>query len=124
MFDPFNTEDQDLDAAIESAFADLKSFSADEEGYRNTISQLRELYALRHKTAELTLKSQESAAEHLLEADKNAWIEEQEQRSFLKRVSPDTALLVAGNTFVALCVIHYEQRNVIGSKVLSFMRKI
>ena len=124
MFNPFAHEDSDLDAAIASAYSDLKSFSADEEGYRNAVSQLKELYALKHKTAELTLKSQESYAEHQLEQDKNAWAEEQESRPFFKRVDPNTALTVAGNLAIALFVVKYEQTGVISSKVTSFMKKI
>lgn len=42
-------EDTNLNEAIESAFADLKSHSADEEGYQKTVDQLTKLYALQNK---------------------------------------------------------------------------
>lgn len=138
MFDPFSIEDTDLDHAIASAFADLKSFSADEPGYERTVEQLKELYAIRNKMVELNLRSQESAAEqqldavkhqlavdqHQLACDQNAWSEEQDSRPFWKRVDPNTALTVAGNIAIGLAVIKYEQTGVIGTKVMSFMRKI
>lgn len=124
MFDPFNIEDSNLDHAISSAFADLKSFSADEPGYERTVEQLKELYAIRNKMVELNLRSQESAAEQQLAQDKNAWAEEQDSRPFYRRVDPNTALAVAGNIAIGLAVIKYEQTGVIGTKVMSFMRKI
>lgn len=124
MFDPFNIEDSDLDAAIASAFADLKSFSADEEGYQKSVDQLSKLYALKEKTAQLNLQAQTAAAAQQLANDQNAWQEEQEARPFFKRVDPNTALTVAGNLFIGLAVIKYEQTGVISSKVMSFMKKI
>jgi CHASE3 domain sensor protein len=41
-----------------------------------------------------------------------------------KRVDPNTVLTVAGNIFIGLAVIKYEQTGVISSKVMSFMKKI
>lgn len=124
MFDPFNIEDSDLDEAIASAYADLKSFSADEEGYQKAVDQLSKLYALKEKTAQLSLQAQQSAAAQQLANDQNAWQEEQDQRPFYARVDPNTVLTVAGNIFIGLAVIKYEQTGVISSKVMSFMKKI
>lgn len=124
MFNPFDREDSDLDAAIASAFADLKSFSADEPGYQTTVDQLSKLYKLKHDVATLSLQAQKDHAAHQLASDQNAWQEEQEARPFFKRVDPNTALTVAGNLFIGLAVIKYEQTGVISSKVMSFMKKI
>lgn len=124
MFNPFDREDSDLDAAIASAYADLKSFSADEEGYQKTVDQLTKLYALKEKTAQLSLQAQTAAAAQQLANDQNAWQEEQDARPFYKRVDPNTLLTVAGNLAIGLAVIKYEQTGVISSKVMSFMKKI
>ena len=124
MFDPFDHEDPALDEAIASAFADLKSHSADEEGYQKAVDQLSKLYALKNNAAQLSLQAQQSHAAHQLACDQNTWQEELDQRPFLKRVDPNTALTVAGNLLIGLAVIKYEQRNVISTKVMSFMKKI
>lgn len=124
MFNPFDREDSDLDAAIASAYADLKSFSADEEGYQKTVDQLSKLYALKNETAQLSLQAQQTGAAHQLAADQNAWQEEQDSRQFFARVDPNTVLTVVGNIFIGLAVIKYEQTGVISSKVMTFMRKI
>lgn len=124
MFDPFDTEDTALDEAIASAFADLKSFDADSEDYQTTVDQISKLYKLKNDAAQLSLQAQQSHAAHQLACDQNAWQEEQDQRPFYKRVSPDTALIVAGNLVVGLAVIKYEQTGVISSKVMTFMRKL
>lgn len=124
MFNPFNIEDSDLDEAIASAFTDLKSHSADEEGYQKTVDQLTKLYALKNQTAQLNLQAQQSGAAHQLAQDQSTWKEEQDSLPFYKRVDPNTALTVAGNLLIGFAVIKYEQRSVVSSKVMSFMRKI
>lgn len=124
MFNPFDREDSDLDAAIASAFAHLTTLKADDEGYQTTVEQLTKLYALKEHATALSLQAQTAFAAHQLEADKNAWQEEQDQRPFYKRVDPNTALTVAGNLIVGFAVIKYEQTGVISSKIMSFMQKI
>lgn len=124
MFDPFNTEDSALDEAIASAFADLKSFSADEEGYQKALDQLSKLYALKNQSAQLSLQAQQSYAAHQLASDQNAWQEEQDCLPFYKRVDPNVVLTVSGNLLIGLIVVKYEQTGVISSKVMSFMKKI
>jgi hypothetical protein len=132
VFDPYNIEDLNLDAAIDSAFADLKSFSADEDGYRNAVSQLTQLYRLKHEAAQLNLQAQQQFAAHELAAsaqqlahDESRWQEEQAERtSWFERVEPSTVVTVAGNLLVALIVVKYEQTGVISSQVRNFMRKI
>jgi hypothetical protein len=123
MFNPFDHEDSDLNDAIASAHADLKSFSADEEGYQTAVDQLVKLYALKNNIDQLNLQAQQTFAAHQLAQDDSRWQEEQDERPFFERIDPDTVLTVAGNLLVALIVIKYEQRSVISSKVLSFMRK-
>lgn len=140
MFD-ITVEDQDLNEAIASAHADLKSFSADEEGYQKAVDQLSKLYALKTQNAQLRLQAQQTYAAHQLATeelnhrveneaaamqlaqDQNAWQEEQDQRPFYARVSPDAVATVAGNLLIALIVIKYEQKSVVSTKVLSFLRK-
>lgn len=124
MFDPFIHEDPDLDAAIASAFADLKADRAGEDVSQKIVDQLTKLYALKNNDAQLSLQAQQSHAAHQLACDQNAWQEEQDSRPFLKRVDPNTALTVAGNIFIGLAVIKYEQTGVIASKVMTFMKKI
>lgn len=124
MFDPFNINDQDLDAAIASAYNDLSRFQAEEDGYQKAVDQLSKLYKLRMDLAKLNLEAQESSAKQLLANDQNAWQEEQDQRPFYRRVDPNTALTVAGNILIGLAVIKYEQTGVISSKVMTFMKKI
>lgn len=41
-----------------------------------------------------------------------------------EKLSPNTVLIVVGNAVVALLVIGYESKNVVTSKVLSFMLKL
>jgi hypothetical protein len=53
MFNPFRAEDPLLEEAIASAFADLKSHSADEEGYQKTVDQLTKLYAMKKESVAL-----------------------------------------------------------------------
>lgn len=138
MFNPFDIQDHDLSAAITAAFVDLNKYDAESEDYQKIVNQLTELYALKHNVEKLSLDAQIAYAAHQqtieahqlavdaqqLACDQNAWQEEQDQRSFLMRISPDTALIVAGNLALGLAVIKYEQTGVIASKVLSFMRKI
>lgn len=123
MFNPFDTEDTTLDEAIASAFLDLAHHKPDSSEYQSTVDQLTKLYALKEKTAQLSLQAQTAAAAQQLANDQNAWQEEQDQRPFYKRVDPNTAFTVAGNLLVALIVIKYEERSVISTKALTFMKK-
>lgn len=123
MFDPFNFEDDDLTEAIRSAYADLKSFTADDEGYQKTVDQLTKLYALKNQTAQLNFQAQTESATHKRAQAESQWEAEQAELPFYKRVSPDTIVAVAGNLLVAVVVVKYEQTGVIASKVTSFMRK-
>lgn len=41
-----------------------------------------------------------------------------------ERLSPNTVAIIIGNAFIGLAVISYESRNVMTTKVLSFMQKI
>lgn len=124
MFDPFNTEDRDLDDAIANVYNDMKKTTADTDEFRNCQQRLSELYALKNQTAQLSLQAQQSYATHQLACDQNAWQEEKDELPFYKRVDPNTALTVLGNIFIGLAVIKYEQTGVISSKVMTFMRKI
>lgn len=124
MFDPFVTEDSDLDTAIADLFANLARHDGSSEEYQKTADQLTKLYALKNATAQLTLQAQQSSAAQQLANDQNAWQEEQDMQPFWKRIEPNTVAVVAGNLAVAVVVVKYEQTGVIASKVLSFMRKI
>ena len=123
MFDPFTHEDPALDEAIASAFNDLTSHNAADEGFQQTVDQLSKLYSLKNAQAQLNLQAQQSHAAHQLACDQNAWAEELDQRPFYMRVSPDTLLTVAGSLLTAVIVVKYERTGVISSKVMSFMKK-
>jgi hypothetical protein len=124
MFTPFDHEDLDLDDAIANAFADLKKFKSEDEGYQTTVDQLTKLYALRDQTAQLNLQAQTAAAAQQLAQDQSTWQEEQDDLPFWRRVEPNTVVTVAGNLVLGLLVIKYEQTGVISSKVMTFMKKI
>lgn len=123
MFD-INTEDSDLDAAITAAFAHLTNLKPEEEGYQTTVDQLSALYKLKHDSQKLVLESQQSYATHQLAQDESRYQEEQNERPFYERVDPNTVLTVAGNIFIGLVVVKYEQTGVIRTAVTSFMKKI
>jgi len=40
-----------------------------------------------------------------------------------EKLNPNTVALIAGNAFVALIVVSYESKNVVGTKVISFLMK-
>lgn len=124
MFDPFDTEDTDLNEEIARVYTHLKTFSSEDEEYQKAVDQLTKLYAFKNSAAQLSLQAQQSYAAHQLASDQNAWQEEQDQRPFYKRVEPNTVAAVLGNLAVALIVIKYEQTGVISTKVTNFMRKI
>lgn len=121
---PFPTEDSNLEEAIASAFADLKAHSADEEGYQKAVDQLTKLYKLKTDMSKLNLEFQQSEAEHALEQQKLDHRYDEDNRPFYKRVDPNVVLTVAGNIFIGLAVIKYEQTGVISTKVRDFMKKI
>lgn len=118
------TEDHDLNDAIASAFNDLKQFSATDEGYQITVNQLTELYALKHGTAKIILEEKIADNKHTLDVDTFEHQLDVDALPFYKRMSPDAVLTVAGNLVLGLAVIKYEQRGVITSKVMTFMKKI
>lgn len=124
MFDPFDHEDTDLTEAISRAYKDLGNYEADSDEYRSIVNQLTALHKMQNANAHLNLQAQREFAEHKLASDQQARTEEQERRPFYMRVDPNTVLTVAGNLLVAVVVVKYEQRNVIATKVTSFMRKI
>lgn len=121
---PFLNEDSALDEAIASALTDLKSFSADEEGYQKAVDQLSKLYKLKHDNAKIALEAHNTAEQHTLA--RQQWVHEvaTEALPFYRRVDPNTVLTVAGNIFIGLAVIKYEQTGVISTKVMSFMKKM
>lgn len=151
MFTPFEHEDPDLTAEIRRIHSHLSHLNPDTDEYVKTARQLSALYALRNDLAQLNLKAAESYASAQLDSDKHQlavdahqldtekhqlaveaqqlvhdesrWQEEQAERPFYARISPDTALTVLGNVAIAVIVIKYEQTGVIGTKVMSFMRK-
>ena len=121
---PFPTGDSNLDEAIESAFADLKSYSANEEGYQTTVDQIAKLYKLKHDQSKLNLELHQTDSKITLEAAQVDAEAQQKAKPFYKRVDPNTALTVAGNLLIGLAVIKYEQTGVIATKVQSFLKKV
>lgn len=124
MTNPFPSEDSDLDAAITRAHSHLEQHDADSEEYRNIVSRLTELYALRNNLNKLNLELYEFDNKHTLDVVKAEHEIELEQRPFHQRVNPDVVLTVAANLLIGFAVIKYEQTGVISSKVMSFMKKI
>jgi predicted ATPase len=123
MINPFPIEDPALDEAIASAYADLKSHSADEEGYQKAVDQIVKLYKLKNDALQAYQDAQQFEAKHMLELEQQEYQVSQDGRAFWKRVDPNTALTVAGNIAIGLAVIKYEQTGVVSSKVWSFMKK-
>ena len=123
MFDPFAHEDSALTEEIARVHAYLHAIAPDADEYQSTVDQLSKLYKLQNDAAQLSLQAQEKYASHLLECDKNAWQEELDERPYWKRIEPNTLAMVAGNLAIALIVIKYEERAVISTKALSFMKK-
>ena len=121
---PFQTEDSNLHEAIASAFADLKNFSANDEGYQAATDQLVKLYKLKHDQSKLNLELHVADNKILLDEANAEFEREQTTKPFYMRVDPNTALVVLGNLAVGLIVVKYEQTGVISSKVMSFMKKI
>lgn len=117
-------EDHDLDAAITAAYARLKTFEAEEDGYHTTLNRISELYKLKFDAANIRLEAQQHDDKHTLEVVVAEHQLDLDARPFYKRVDPNTALTVAGNLLVGLAVVKYEQTGVISSKVMSFMKKI
>jgi hypothetical protein len=131
MFDPFNHEDTDLTDEIRRVHSILSTFSPEDEEYHKAAQQLSHLYRLKHESAQLNLQSQQSFAAHELAVaaqqlahDESRWQEEQEERSWFKRVDPSTVVTVAGNLVIAVIVVRYEQTGVISSQVRNFIKKI
>ncbi len=123
MFTPFDHEDTDLDEAIASAYERLKTFNAEDDGYQTTLNHISKLYKLKNEIATINLQAQKDHAAHQLACDQNTWQEEQDEKPFLQRLSPDVVLTVGGSLVTALIVVKYEQTGVISSKVMSFVRK-
>lgn len=123
MFTPFSHEDHALESEIARVYSRLNDLQPDDEEYQKASSQLSRLYKLRTEQAQLHLQAQKEHAAHQLACDVNTWKEEQDQRPFYARISPDTALAVAGSLVTALIVVKYEQAGVISTKAMSFMRK-
>ena len=124
MLNPFQIEDPDLDRAIAQAYNDLKALSATDEGYQSTVDQLTKLYKLRHDAAQHFHDAQAFEFKHMLEADAQAYAEEQNELPWYQRVDPNTVVAVAGNLLLGLIVVKYEQTGVIQSKAMSLIKKI
>ena len=120
----FLPEDSALDEAIASAFADLASHNASEDNYQKTVDQLSKLYALKNQQDKINLEFQQSEAKHTLEQQAQDYQYDLDQLPFYKRVDPNVALTVAGNIFIGLAVIKYEQTGVISTRIKDFMKKI
>lgn len=124
MKNPFSIEDIALDEAIASAHSDLANYGAETDEYQKAVDQLSKLYKLRNDNLQSFQDAQLAEATHMLQADAQAYSEEQDELPFYRRVDPNTVLTVAGNILIGLAVIKYEQTGVISSKVMSFMKKI
>lgn len=124
MINPFPIEDPDLDAAIASAYADLKAHRADSTEYAAALNQLSKLYKLRNDALQHHQDAQQFELKHSLEVDQHEYEIEQNDRPFWQRVDPNTALTVTANLAIGLIVVKYEQTGVIRTVVRDFMKKI
>jgi hypothetical protein len=120
----FLTEDSSLDEAIASALADLKSFSADEEGYQKAVDQLSKLYKLKHDSIKLAIELRQTDNKHMLESAQAEFERELGARPWFTRVDPNTLITVAANLAVARYIVKYEETGVIRTAVMSFIKKI
>ena len=116
--------DSNLDKALTSAYSDLARYNANDEEYQQIVKQIKEFHAIKNETAKLASDTEQSRAKQQLERDQFEQEAEHAALPFYLRVDPNVCLTVAGNIFIGLAVIKYEQTGVISSKVMSFMRKI
>lgn len=82
-----------LDTAIADAFEALKSLTPDDDEYKTTVDQIKELSRLR------------------------------ETHTTSRRVSPDTIAIVAANLAGIIIILGYEKANVIASKAFGTIVK-
>lgn len=100
-----------LDAEIISLLGKLKETTKDTEEYEKLIKRTSELHKL--KVEERQLSTQAQNLEYQQESDNRP-----------KRISPDTALVVAANIFGILWLTRFERENVIKApNALKFVMK-
>lgn len=85
-----------LEDAIEQLFREMAGYDGDSEEYSKMVQQMDTLYKLKTVDAET---------------------------SKVFKVTPDTVLLAAANILTVLIVVGYEQKSVLTSKALMFLRK-
>lgn len=124
MFDPFDHEDFDLDAAIARVYSYLMNLDPESKEFQATTDRLTDLYALKNQAAQLNFQAQTEAVTQKRAFAESQWEAELATRPFYQRIDPNTALTVVGNILIGFAVIKYEQTGVISSKVMSFMKKI
>lgn len=121
---PFEYEDHDLDVAIASVFNELATMQVDGDSYQKATNQLNKLYALKHEQIRIELEYQIHADKQTLAQQEQDHQYDQDNLPWHKRLDPNAVLAVAGNIFIGLAVIKYEQTGVISSQVRHFIRKI
>lgn len=89
-----STEPTGLEKAIDQLLSEMANFSGDDDEYAKMVDQLQKLYNL--KTVD--------------------------QRP--EKVSLNTLATIAGNLAGIIIIVGYEQRNVVTSKALGFLRPL
>ena len=92
----FKKKSSSLDDAIEQLFREMAGYDGDTEEYSKMVEQMDTLYKLKTVDAEA---------------------------SRTMRVTPDTVLFAVTNILAVLIVVGYEQKSVLTSKALMFLRK-
>lgn len=106
------TEKSGLDRTIDAVIAELADLSSETEEFQKATDQLVKLHAL--KMAENSNYMDEVVK---LQTMHN------ETRN-LRRVSPDTLALVAGNLLGIIMIVGHERMHIVSSKALGFLGKL
>lgn len=105
------TENSGLDKAIGDVLETLNTLDAESKEYAAATDQLVKLHAL--KMAEETTS--------LTKIEKIHAMEKEDRPS---RVSPDTVVMVAGNLLGILFIVLHEERHIMSSKALGFLKAL
>jgi hypothetical protein len=122
MSDLTASEESPLDKAIRDVLSELDVLTADSKEYAAATDQLVKLHKLKQDEEKLDLESRTAGAKYTLELRQQDHQEALDSKP--KRVSPDTLAAVAGNLLGIIVIVGYENKHVITSKALSFLKAL
>lgn len=122
MSDPNPPQESPLDKAIRDVLSELNVLTADSKEYAAATDQLVKLHKLKQEEDKLALDASANDTKFMLERQKLH--QEMLDSTRKKRVSPDTLVAVAGNLLGIIVIVGYENKNVITSKALSFLKAL